>query len=103
MACTPAIATCAAWDGVYLMTYNQRTQQPLGPAEVSTISGYLRAHRSTGQSPVQVAVNGLANGPDDPLIEQMAAAGAAWWIEYGDQLDDYLARIRSGPPSAPAQ
>ena len=92
----------ASWDGVYLMTNNQQTHQPLSPTEVSAITTYVRAHRPSDRPPLQVAVNGLANGRHDPLVEHMVTAGATWWIEYGDEPAEYLARIRSGPPSLPA-
>lgn len=91
----------ASWDGVYLMTNNQQTGRPVSPAEVAAITTYLHAHRPSSCPPLHVAVNGLARGRHDPLVEQMVTAGATWWIEYGDDPANYLARIRSGPPSLP--
>lgn len=88
----------AAWDGVYLMTNNQRTDQPVSPADVADAATYLRAHRTSDRPPLQVAVNGIAQGEQDPAIARMDAAGATWWVEYGDQPEEYLARIRGGPP-----
>ena len=88
----------AAWDGVYLMTNNQLTDQPVSPADVADTVTYLRAHRASDRRPLQVAVNGIAQGEQDPVIARMDAAGATWWVEYGDQPDEYLARIRGGPP-----
>jgi alkanesulfonate monooxygenase SsuD/methylene tetrahydromethanopterin reductase-like flavin-dependent oxidoreductase (luciferase family) len=88
----------ALWDGVYLMTNNQDTNQPVSPADVSDATTYLRAHRTPGHRPVEVAVNGLARSKQDPIVAQMASAGATWWVEYGDEPDKYRTRIRGGPP-----
>lgn len=94
----------ASWDGVYLMTNNQQTEQPVSPTEVVAVTTYLRERRPADRPPLHVAVNGLARSRHDPLIGDMAAAGATWWVEYCDDPPDpatYLARMRSGPPSLP--
>jgi alkanesulfonate monooxygenase SsuD/methylene tetrahydromethanopterin reductase-like flavin-dependent oxidoreductase (luciferase family) len=91
----------AQWDGVYLMTYNRRTRQPLSLSELTTIREYLQAHRLPDRPTVQIAANGLSTGSQVQQVGPMAEAGVTWWIEWdGNQTqDDYLARIHSGPPT----
>lgn len=93
----------AQWDGVYLMTVNQVTNELLTPAEIREIVAYLHAHRASA-APFDVAVNGET--PADPrkgaeMVQPYQEAGATWWVEYEAGragLEEYRARIRQGPP-----
>jgi hypothetical protein len=84
----------AAWDGVYLMTDNQATGEPIGATDIAAVVGYLNNHTTTA---LDIAVNGIAN---DPNTAEFAVAGATWWIEYDQDgsVDTYRQRIRRGPP-----
>jgi alkanesulfonate monooxygenase SsuD/methylene tetrahydromethanopterin reductase-like flavin-dependent oxidoreductase (luciferase family) len=93
------------WDGIYLMTVNQLTDELLTPAEVREIVAYLRTHRE-GSDPFDVAVNGET--PADPhqgaeIVQPYIEAGATWWVEYEasrESFEEYRQRIRQGPPRA---
>lgn len=70
----------AQWDGVYLMTVNQMTNELLTPAEIREIVVYLHAHRASA-APFDVAVNGET--PADPregaeIVQPYQEAGAIW-------------------------
>jgi hypothetical protein len=91
----------AHWDGVYLMTVNQATNQLLTPAEIGEVATYIRQHRERPE-PFDIAVNGET--PGDPrqgaeLVRPYHEAGATWWIELArETLAAYRHRIRQGPP-----
>lgn len=93
----------AQWDGVYLMTVNQVTNELLTPAEVREIIAYINTYRAS-PAPFDVAVNGET--PADArqgteIVRPYQEAGATWWIEYEasrDSLEEYRERIRHGPP-----
>lgn len=93
----------AQWDGIYLMTVNQVTEELLTPDEIREIKLYIMAHRERTE-PFDIAVNGET--PADPqqgaaIVEPYREAGATWWIEYTasrTSIDAYRERIRSGPP-----
>jgi alkanesulfonate monooxygenase SsuD/methylene tetrahydromethanopterin reductase-like flavin-dependent oxidoreductase (luciferase family) len=92
----------ARWDGVYLMTKNQRSGEELTAPDVEAVRAFL-AHERAGRHgvrPFDIAANGLASGPGDPKVRQFADAGATWWVEHDADrgIDKYRQRIRSGPP-----
>jgi alkanesulfonate monooxygenase SsuD/methylene tetrahydromethanopterin reductase-like flavin-dependent oxidoreductase (luciferase family) len=95
------IHRAAAWDGVYLMTNNQVTNQRLTPAEVVEAVTAIRAKRKGGE-PFDVAANvSTSDEPDGGLAVSaaMTAAGATWTLELTpDTLSEHRALIRRGPP-----
>lgn len=91
----------ACWDGVYLMTVHQRTNEYLSPDDVAAAVRCL----SECRDPQRPAPNIGFNPPADASTTQVSAyaeAGATWWIEL-DNTDTgpagYRDRIRRGPPS----
>jgi hypothetical protein len=94
----------ARYDGVYVMTVNQETNQPLAPAETRDILACVHTLRDKTR-PFDVAVNGVTTGEVDrdvATVRPYAEAGATWWLEYDatDRYTDYRERIQRGPPRA---
>jgi alkanesulfonate monooxygenase SsuD/methylene tetrahydromethanopterin reductase-like flavin-dependent oxidoreductase (luciferase family) len=93
----------ANWDGIYLMTINQKTGELLTPEEVSEIAAYLQANRE-GNDPFDIAVNGETPGDQDKaaeIVRPYYESGATWWVEYEGSrqtFEQYRERIRRGPP-----
>lgn len=92
----------ARWDGVYLMTVNQETDEPLQPSEVAEAAGFLRSHRPDGGTG-EIAINPAREGDVAAVNEQARAfadAGATWWNDLAPAggPDAYLTLIRQGPP-----
>ncbi|MHB8598262.1 MAG: LLM class flavin-dependent oxidoreductase [Ktedonobacteraceae bacterium] len=90
----------AHWDGIYLMTINQVTGEPLTSAEVREIVAYINTYREKAD-PFDVAVYGET--PADPhkgatLVQPYREAGATWWIEAREAFEELRERIRQGPP-----
>ena len=84
------LARAERWDGVYLMTVDQRTGEMLTPADIAEV----RRTTSIGE----VAFN--ATRASDP--KAFADAGGSWWVELADAAagpDAYRDRIRGGPPA----
>jgi len=98
------VARAARWDGVYLMTVHQETQQLLTPADVAEVVAVLAAAAPDRQGLLDVAFNAEISGDpaaDAASVRAFAAAGATWWIELapGDgSPEEYRHRIRRGPP-----
>jgi alkanesulfonate monooxygenase SsuD/methylene tetrahydromethanopterin reductase-like flavin-dependent oxidoreductase (luciferase family) len=93
----------ARWDGTYLMTVNQQTNEFLSPTEVATITEYLASIRG-GTSSIDIAINGDLTGDIDPggTISRFENAGATWWVELcSDSPSEERERIRVGPPRMP--
>lgn len=95
----------ARWDGVYLMTVNQVTNELLTPGEVREIVSYIQSLRES-KAPFDIAVNGETPGDSRKgaeIVRPYEAAGATWWVEYEasrERLKEYRERIRQGPPRA---
>ena len=93
----------ARWDGIYLMTVNQETDEPLKLEEVREAVEYMQSYRESVE-PFDVGVNGEVPGDDGRAAEVIQAyqeAGATWWIDLageGESFEDYRERIRRGPP-----
>lgn len=93
----------AHWDGIYLMTVNQVTNELLTTEEIREAVAYIQTNRES-TDPFDVAVNGEV--PDDAskaaeIIRAYQEAGATWWIDLegtGESFEEYRARIRRGPP-----
>lgn len=91
----------AQWDGVYVMTVNQVTNELLSPDEVKEIAAYIKAHRHRPE-PFDIAVN-VEISSDSQLAEEMtqayAEAGATWCVALAsDTVAEYRELIRRGPP-----
>ena len=93
----------ARWDGIYLMTVNQVTNEPLKLEEVREAVAYMQTYRQSTE-PFDIGVNGIAPGDPGKTAETVQAyqeAGATWWIDLereGESFEEYRARIRRGPP-----
>jgi alkanesulfonate monooxygenase SsuD/methylene tetrahydromethanopterin reductase-like flavin-dependent oxidoreductase (luciferase family) len=84
------------WDGVYLMTNNQATNERISVADIAAAGSYARELRGGG--PFEIAANGWF---EDPRVSEYAEAGATWWIALAPDggAEAYRARIRQGPPT----
>jgi alkanesulfonate monooxygenase SsuD/methylene tetrahydromethanopterin reductase-like flavin-dependent oxidoreductase (luciferase family) len=96
------VRRAARWDGLCLKSYHQDRREPLTPADVSEALAYVRQQRSS-DTPFDVAVSGESPADINMAREQaqpFSDAGATWWIEegLGWTLDEFRARIHSGPP-----
>jgi alkanesulfonate monooxygenase SsuD/methylene tetrahydromethanopterin reductase-like flavin-dependent oxidoreductase (luciferase family) len=92
----------ARWDGVYLMTNNQHTNEWLSVADLAAAVRFARAERAGigATEPFEIAANGVAESQRDAQVAAYAEAGATWWVEldvYGSAAA-YRSRIRVGPP-----
>ena len=95
----------ARWDGIYLMTVNQVTNELLKLEEIREAVAYMQAHRESSE-PFDVGVNGVV--PDDAgkvaeTVQAYQEAGATWWIDLAgddESFEEYRARIRRGPPGS---
>jgi alkanesulfonate monooxygenase SsuD/methylene tetrahydromethanopterin reductase-like flavin-dependent oxidoreductase (luciferase family) len=89
------------WDGVYLMTNNQETNQRLTPDEVAQVAAFVRANRTLHGS-FDIAANVSTLDDDDggsAISGAMAAAGVTWTMELTPTTyDRHLALVRRGPP-----
>jgi alkanesulfonate monooxygenase SsuD/methylene tetrahydromethanopterin reductase-like flavin-dependent oxidoreductase (luciferase family) len=88
------------WDGVYLMTNNQLTDERLTPAEVAGVAALIRSER-TAQTPFDIAANVFT--PDEPdgglaITRAMAGAGATWTLELTPATFEHHEQlVRRGP------
>jgi alkanesulfonate monooxygenase SsuD/methylene tetrahydromethanopterin reductase-like flavin-dependent oxidoreductase (luciferase family) len=93
----------ARWDGVYLMTVNQATNELLTPGEVREAVSYIQSLRESDE-PFDIAVNGETPGDSrrgSEIVRPYEESGATWWVEYvasRETLKEYRQRIRQGPP-----
>ena len=95
----------ARWDGIYLMTVNQVTNELLKPEEIREIVAYIKSYRES-TDPFDVAFNGKIPAGADArqaaeIIQAYQEAGATWWVELEgseESFEEYRARIRRGPP-----
>jgi alkanesulfonate monooxygenase SsuD/methylene tetrahydromethanopterin reductase-like flavin-dependent oxidoreductase (luciferase family) len=91
----------ARWDGIYLMTVNQTTNELLTPREITEIANYFQAHRKSTE-PFDIALN--VEIPSDPnkavdVVRPYIEAGATWCVELSpNTVEQYRERIRHGPP-----
>jgi alkanesulfonate monooxygenase SsuD/methylene tetrahydromethanopterin reductase-like flavin-dependent oxidoreductase (luciferase family) len=94
----------ARWDGVYVMTLNQETNEPLTSEETREIASLVTSYRANATDTFEIAVNGET--PADPrrgaeIVQPYIEAGATWWLEWEASrkgYDAYRTRIRQGPP-----
>ncbi len=91
----------AHWDGIYVMTINQVTNERLKPEEVRQVKEIILAERSS-KAPFDIAVN--SETPADnrlgaEIVQPYLEAGATWCVELApDDPQDYRKRIQAGPP-----
>lgn len=93
----------ARWDGVYLMTNNQQTNESLSIDDLAAAARFAAQERVAAgrEDPFDIAANAMARSSDDPQVAAFADAGGTWWVEldiYGS-ADAYRRRIRQGPPA----
>lgn len=91
----------ARWDGVYLMTNNQATNERLTASEVAEAVAFVRAERPGGGH-FDVAANVSTLDESDggvAITAAMADAGATWTVELTPgTLAEHRVLIRRGPP-----
>jgi alkanesulfonate monooxygenase SsuD/methylene tetrahydromethanopterin reductase-like flavin-dependent oxidoreductase (luciferase family) len=90
----------ALWDGVYLMTNNQLTEERLTPDEVAQAVAVIREVRGTMTGfDVGANVETLEHADGGVAITRaMEQAGATWVVELTpDTLDEHRALIKRGP------
>ena len=91
----------ALWDGVYLMTNNQLTEERLAPDEVAQAVAVVREVRGSMEG-FDVGANVETSTHADggvAITRAMEEAGATWTVELTpDTLDEHRALIRRGPP-----
>ncbi len=88
-------ARAARWDGIYVMTVNQETNEWLKPVEVREIKEYIMARRES-DAPFDIAVN--FESPS--AVEAYYEAGATWCVALApDDPEEYRERMRKGPLS----
>jgi len=93
----------AHWDGIYLMTVNQVTNELLKLEEIREAVAYMQTYRES-PDPFDVGVNGVVlddAGKAAEIIQAYQEAGATWWIDLAgedESFEEYRARIRRGPP-----
>ncbi|MBM7786030.1 LLM class flavin-dependent oxidoreductase [Tenggerimyces flavus] len=82
------------WDGVYLMTDNQATDQPISVEDIAAAAAFAKELR--GDAPFEVAANGWS---DTPAVAEYEDAGATWWIALAPESPEaYRSVIQQGPP-----
>ncbi|GIG22031.1 hypothetical protein Cch01nite_27550 [Cellulomonas chitinilytica] len=101
-----SMGRAARWDGVVPQLRGDRAMDPMTPADVAEVVGWVRAHREPGPVPYDVVIQGVL--PEDPqeavaASRALAEAGATWFIESRwdpktATPDVLTARIRQGPP-----
>jgi alkanesulfonate monooxygenase SsuD/methylene tetrahydromethanopterin reductase-like flavin-dependent oxidoreductase (luciferase family) len=95
----------AQWDGVYVMTVNQETNELLTPDEVKEIAAYIKSHRRRPE-PFDIAIN--VEIPSDTqqaaeMLQAYAGAGATWCIMLArNTVAEYRELIHRGPPKLSA-
>jgi alkanesulfonate monooxygenase SsuD/methylene tetrahydromethanopterin reductase-like flavin-dependent oxidoreductase (luciferase family) len=91
----------ARWDGIYLMTVNQTTNEFLTPREITEIVDYFQTYRKSTES-FDIALN--VEIPSDPnkavdVVRPYIEAGATWCVVLSpNTIEQYRERIRHGPP-----
>jgi alkanesulfonate monooxygenase SsuD/methylene tetrahydromethanopterin reductase-like flavin-dependent oxidoreductase (luciferase family) len=98
----PPFRRAARWDGMCLKSIHMDTYDPLTLDDFRACLAYVQAHRSQN-APFEVIMSGetpLDRERGSELVLPFQEAGATWWIEegLGSSLEEFRARIRSGPP-----
>lgn len=90
----------ARWDGWIVGGDDEHGVMTLPPERLANEVAGIRRRR--GPRPYDVALIGVSRGPDDPVLDSYAAAGATWWLEHihgrRAPFAELLARITAGPP-----
>lgn len=93
----------ARWDGVYVMTVNQETNELLTIEEVKEIVTYVKSLRQR-DDPFDIAINiDLTENIADimRIIRQYHEVGVTWCIALSPEtLDELEQLIKNGPPKA---
>lgn len=91
----------ARWDGVYIMTVNQKTNELLTPEEVKEIVTYLKSLREQDE-PFDIAFNvDLTDHAADGTgsVQSYLETGATWCMALSPQtFDEFEQLVKSGPP-----
>jgi probable F420-dependent oxidoreductase len=99
---TAARRRAARWDGWIIGGDDEHGAMVRPPDRLADQVADIWHQRGTHR-PYDVALIGVSGGPDDPVFNTYAAAGATWWLEHIHSLRgsaaQLLARITAGPPS----
>jgi alkanesulfonate monooxygenase SsuD/methylene tetrahydromethanopterin reductase-like flavin-dependent oxidoreductase (luciferase family) len=96
----PPMRRAARWDGVLPLIRGSLLQE-LSPQELRACVAYVREHRET-EAPFDVVA--FRSSPDrtSGTLTSIEEAGATWWIESVNPLEESLAefraRVAEGPP-----
>jgi alkanesulfonate monooxygenase SsuD/methylene tetrahydromethanopterin reductase-like flavin-dependent oxidoreductase (luciferase family) len=98
----PPFRRAAKFDGICFKSIHHETRKWLTLEEFQDGLAYVRAHRKQ-DTPFDVIMSGET--PQDrqqgsDIVTPFQEAGATWWIEegLGWTLEEFRARVRSGPP-----
>jgi alkanesulfonate monooxygenase SsuD/methylene tetrahydromethanopterin reductase-like flavin-dependent oxidoreductase (luciferase family) len=89
----PPFRRAARWDGAIPLRRGSLLEG-LSPAELHDCIEYVRAHRA-GHAPLDVLAFGTSREWSRELVEEYGAAGATWWIDAVNPLEESLADFRA--------
>jgi alkanesulfonate monooxygenase SsuD/methylene tetrahydromethanopterin reductase-like flavin-dependent oxidoreductase (luciferase family) len=97
-----AMRRAARWDGWIVPTVDESGAITKRPEEIERSAAFLRKARA-GADPIEIAVSGISETRESPLVRVYEEAGATWWLEslFGlrGSVDDLRRVIRRGPPA----
>lgn len=92
----------ARWDGVFPTFQDALRDETVPASALAEVVAYVREQRAD-DTPFDVVLEGVSDGPDAALIAPYEQVGLTWWIEkigwYRAPLEQMRARIASGPPA----
>lgn len=103
-----ALRRAAPWDGwIAIALTEDGSEMSLSAAAFGAMVGRVgeeRAAAGRAGVPFDIAVLGLSAPSEAAAVAAFAVQGATWWLEslspLRGSLDDLLARVEAGPPSA---
>lgn len=95
----PPLRRAARWDGAIPLRRGFLLEG-LSPAEIRDCADYVRAHR-VSDAPFDLLAFGTSQQRTAELPAEYEAAGATWWLEavnpLEESLEEFRARITRGP------
>jgi luciferase-like monooxygenase len=99
----PPFRRAARWDGAVPLRRGALLEG-LSPGELRDCVAYIGAHRAD-DAPIDVLAFGTSRERNPELVAECEAAGATWWLEAVNPLEESLAEFRArmtlGPPRSP--
>lgn len=84
------------------LRYDGILPQTANPAAIRELTAFIARERPTTASPLDVVVEGTTRDDGDAeAVQDLADAGATWWIESdwtGATVQSLRRRIAAGPP-----